>query len=153
MLVSKSGAAAVEVELAVRRGQETIATKQVRLPEGDAEQRVSIAIKPTEPGTFVFTAAVKGDADERLLANNAQHFSLRVDAEAIRVFYIEGFLRWEHTYLRRQLEADPDVSAVTAVRRPNPDAAGSDAPGDLLTADKLANLAMDTRRNSMKWEN
>ncbi len=140
VLVAKTGPAAAEVEVAVRRGRDTIATKKLTLPAGDSEQRVTIPIKPTEPGAFVFTVAVSGDADERLLANNSRHFPLRVDAEAIRVFYIEGFLRWEYTYLRRQLEADPDVSAVTAVRRPNPDAAGSDPPGDLLTADRLENL-------------
>jgi uncharacterized membrane protein len=140
LLVVKTGQSAAEVELQVRRGRDSVATKKLSLPEGDSEQRVTVPIKPTEAGSFVFTAAVKGDADERLLANNSQHFPLRVDAEAIRVFYIEGFLRWEYTYLRRQLEADPDISAVTAVRRPNPETAGSDAPGDLLTADRLENL-------------
>ncbi len=155
LLVVKTGQAAAEVELVIRRGRESTASKKLSLPEGDTEQRVTVPIKPTEAGSFVFTAVVKGDADERLLANNAQHFPLRVDAEAIRVFYIEGFLRWEYTYLRRQLEADPDVSAVTAVRRANPEpltpaplpfggeglgVRGSDAPGDLLTADKLEYL-------------
>jgi uncharacterized membrane protein len=88
----------------------------------------------------VFTVTARGQADERMLANNSQHFPLRVDAEAIRIFYVEGFLRWEYTYLRRQFESDPDVSAITAVRRPNPEVNDAGPAGDLFTPDKLEDL-------------
>jgi uncharacterized membrane protein len=140
LLLAKSGGPAVELPVAITRSGRQLAMQKVALPAGDAEQRVAVPFTPREPGRFVFTATVQGDAAERLTSNNAQHFPLRVDSEPIRVFYAEGFLRWEYTYLRRLLEEDADVGAVTAVRRQNPELTDATGPGDLLTPDRLAAL-------------
>ena len=61
-----------------------------------SEQRVALTWTPTESGDFVYSASVGTEAGERLLANNVRQFPLRVDADAIRVLYVEGFLRYEY---------------------------------------------------------
>jgi hypothetical protein len=139
--VRKSGGPAVSAVVQIRRGKDVLATQKVSLPAGPGEQSVSVPFKPTQPGSFVFTAAVESDAGERTLANNASLFPLRVDAEKIRVLYVEGFLRPEYKFLKTHLEDDPDVDLTTEVRRLNPEgkANGAFARG-LFTPDKLKSV-------------
>src|SRR5206468_8763384 len=85
-------------------------------------------------------AVVAADAGERFLGNNSMHFPVRVDAEAIRVLYLEGFLREEYKFLKRRFEDDPDVSLVSVVRRANPELTASRSEGDLVSAERLKNF-------------
>lgn len=139
VLIAKRSGPAIEAALSLRRGSQQFARQTVPLPAGDAEQWVSVPLRPTESGTFVFTATIAAEAGERLAANNARHFPLQVDADAIKVFYLEGFLRYEYKFLKNRLEDDPDVSLVSIVRRANP-RAGSASQGELLTPERLQDL-------------
>jgi hypothetical protein len=123
VLVTKKGTAAARARVAVKRGGTVLASKEVEFAPGEGRQEVSLAFTPREPGSFVLTAAVEAGAAERYLGNNVQHFPLRVDAEPIRVFYLEGFLRYEYKYLKARLEDDPDVELRAAVRRESPEGA------------------------------
>lgn len=138
--VSKTGGPATEAEVALKRGRDGFATQKVSLPAGNVEQTVSLNLTPTEAGAFVFTASVAGASGERLLANNAAHFPLRVDTEPIRVLYLEGFLRFEYKFLKNRLEDDPDVSLVSVVRRANPERPDARTDNGLLSADRLKNF-------------
>ena len=138
--VSKTSGPATEASVVLKRGREEFASRNVAFAAGNDEQLVSLTFAPMEAGNFVYTAAVApaaAGAGEKLLANNARHFPLQVDADAIRVFYVEGFLRYEYKYLTARLKDDLDVSLVSVVRRGNPDR--SDSPGNatLITADRL----------------
>lgn len=138
--VSKTSGPACEAGIVLKRGREEFATQKVQFAAGNDEQLVSLTFTPVEAGSFVYTAAVApaaADAGEKLLANNARHFPLHVDAEAIRVYYLEGFLRYEYKYLTARLKDDLDVSLVSVVRRGNPDRADSAGSGDLITAERL----------------
>lgn len=136
VLIGKRSGPAVEAMLALRRGRQQFASQTVSLPAGDAEQWITVPLRPAEPGTFVFTAAIATDAGERLAANNARHFPLQVDADAIKVFYLEGFLRYEYKFLKNRLEDDPDVSLISIVRRAGPRTGGV-SQGSLLTPERL----------------
>ena len=142
VVVTKTGGPAVTAEVAVKRGGEAFVTQKVELPEGSAEQTVSLSLTPGQPGAFVFTAsvAVAGGTGERLLANNAAHFPLRVDSEPVRIIYLEGFLRYEYKFLKSRLEDDPDVSLVSVVRRANPDRPDAGSDDNLLTPERLKNV-------------
>jgi uncharacterized membrane protein len=137
VLVVKTAGPAVEALVSIKRGGSELANQRVSLPAGSMEQIISVPLKPTEPGTFVFTAAVASDAGERLAANNAQYFPLQVDADAIKVLYLEGFLRYEYKFLKARLEDDPDVRLVAIVRRANPDQLDSSSQGNLFTPERL----------------
>ncbi len=101
---------------------------------------MSLAYTPHQAGDFVFTAAVETDAGERYLGNNAAQFPMRIDADPIRVLYVEGFLRYEYKYLKARLEDDPDVALVSVVRRVNPEGVDGAAGKDVLTADELKKM-------------
>jgi uncharacterized membrane protein len=138
LVVTKTGGPRLDnVSITLVRGlNERFAEQKITLPEGNAEQSVSLTLKPSQPGTFEFSAVVASDRAEQNLANNSVRFPLRVDAEAIRVLYLEGFLRYEYKYLKNLLEDDPDLNVDAIVRRVNPDAAETRGQG-LLTPDQL----------------
>lgn len=140
VLVSKTGTAATDALLTIRRGREPFATQKVKFGQGTSEQLVSVNLTPTQPGNFVFTAAIEGVSGERVLANNAQHFPLHVDKEPIRVLYIEGFLRYEYKFLKNRLEDDPDISLAAVVRRTNPENNPPKLHQELITPERLKNL-------------
>jgi hypothetical protein len=140
VVVSKIGTPATEAAVEMKRGREVFATQKVSFGPGGGEQKVSLNLMPRQPGTFVFTAEIKGQANERVLANNSAHFPLRVDVEPIRVLYLEGYLRPEFKFLKNRLEDDPDVNLVSIVRRTNPERAEARAGKDLLTPERLKGL-------------
>jgi hypothetical protein len=119
VLVSKAGQAGVKAKVLLRRGKDVLASKDVTFGSGKAQQEVDLNFVPREPGQFVFTVAVESGKE----SYNAQHFPLRVDAEPIKVFYLEGFLRYEYKYLKERLEDDPDVELKSHVRREAPEGA------------------------------
>lgn len=138
--VSKTAGPALEAEVVLKRGREQFAAKKVSLAAGNDERIVSLTFTPLEAGNFVYTASVAPsakDAGEKILANNARHFPLQVDADAIRVYYIEGFLRYEYKYLTARLKDDLDVSLVSVVRRGNPDRNDASGGESLISADRL----------------
>ncbi|MDP6553720.1 MAG: glutamine amidotransferase [Pirellulaceae bacterium] len=138
--VSKSAGPQLVATVTVRRGGEEFARERVTLAEGTVEQLAPITFTPTEAGSFVFTASVSSDTGEQLLANNSRHFPLQVDADAIGVLYLEGFLRYEYKYLKNRLEDDPDVSLVSVVRRTNPERVDLASGETLITPERLENL-------------
>ena len=137
--VVKTGRPEATVTVAIKRGRETITATKLKLPQGNTERLVELKFTPKQPGSFVYTAVVQGDVSERYLGNNAVHFPLRVDAEPIRVLYVEGFLRNEFKFLKARLEDDLDIALASVVRRVSPD--GNDRPArGLFTAARLKNV-------------
>ncbi len=141
VLVGKTGGGAMPVKVHIKRGRDVLATQSAAFGANDAEQLINVNFKPSQVGSFVFTATVEAEGGgERNLSNNSQHFPLRVDAEPIRILYLEGFLRYEYKYLKKHLENDPDVSLVAVVRRINPDLKEEETGKDLVTAERLKNI-------------
>ncbi|MBI5761548.1 MAG: hypothetical protein HZA46_23810 [Planctomycetales bacterium] len=135
--VTKSAGPATTATVTIQRGREAVATQQVNLPAGQTETVVSVQFTPAETGNFVYTVAVAAESGERQLANNREHFPLQVNADPIRVFYIDGFLRYEYRFLVAALKDDPDVSLVSVVRRLNPERTDTAGNDPLLTAERL----------------
>jgi uncharacterized membrane protein len=140
VLVSKTRGPASGATVTLKRGTEEVGTPQkLAFRAGNEEQQVRMTLKPTQAGSFVFTATITADVGETVLANNSRHFPLRVDAEPIRVLYLEGFLRYEYKFLKSRLEDDPDIGLVSVVRRANSERA--EARGqNLVTPERLKNI-------------
>ncbi len=138
--VSKTGRPAAEATVSLKRGREVLASQKVNFDTGAAEQVVPLTFTPHQPGSFVFTASVESSTGERYLGNNAVSFPLRVDAEPIKVLYVEGFLRYEYKYLKARLEDDPDVGLVSVVRRVSPDVPEGKGGKEVLSEDTLKNI-------------
>jgi len=135
VLVRKTGGPAVDVPIHVERAGTPLATRRVAFEEGAAEQQVALSFTPADPGDFVLTARVGSPEGERTAVNNTGLFRLRVEAQPIRVLYIEGTLRAEFTFLRRRLADDPDVALVTFARSAGPDQASA---SDVLAGSEVA---------------
>jgi uncharacterized membrane protein len=137
VLLSKKGPAPADATVSIRRGPEVLASQKVHFQAGEEHKEVSLTFTPQQPGSFVVTAAVEAATGERDLTNNAQNFPLRVDADPIRVLYLEGFLRYEYKFLKALLEDDPDVELTCHVRRESPELTGTRQENDFPSEEVL----------------
>ncbi|VTS01757.1 hypothetical protein [Tuwongella immobilis] len=133
----KVGGSAVTATVSLHRGTEVVATQEVAMPAGNADQLVTIRWTPTQPGTFRLTARVAANQPEPVLTNNAEAVDVQVDGEPIRIVYLEGGLRWESRYLLDHLRNDPDIRLETLLRVVNPERAATKLP-ETLTPERLA---------------
>jgi uncharacterized membrane protein len=138
--VTKSGGPEAKAIVSIKLGGETIAAKKVSFAHGKGQQLVSLDYTPSLPGSFQYVAVISTSQQESILTNNSANFPLQVDAEPIKVFYLEGSLRWEFRYLKDRLEQDPDVNLQTVIRRLNPDRAIGRPAKELLSAEGLKNI-------------
>ena len=113
------------------------AEQQVVLEAGANQVEAVLTFEPTVAGRFVYRVEAKADGGEGVVENNVEQFALQVNAEAIGVLYLEGFLRYEYTFLRKRLDDDPDINLVTVVRTANPRRPNPEASKVLLTKTQL----------------
>ena len=83
---------------------------------GPTPQTVQLKFTPDKVGRVVVRVAVPVDPDERSDVNNQQDFALLVTDPKLSVLYVEGRVRPEVGPLRRTLEQDPNVNAVSMVQ-------------------------------------
>jgi uncharacterized membrane protein len=138
--VHKTGQAAVEATVSLKRGGVVLKEQKVKLDEGDVEQVVKMTYRPEQPGSFELTASVEAVAGEKDVSNNAVNFPLEVDNIPIHILYIEGFLRDEYTFLTRHFpERDPDVTIIKEPRRSSTD----DGPDKTLPEGVLTDKTLE----------
>ena len=126
----------VEVKVTVG-GDRVEAEQQVVLEPGANQAEAVLTFEPTVAGRFMYRVEAEAAGGERVLGNNVEQFALQVNAEAIGVLYLEGFLRYEYTFLRKRLDDDPDINLVTVVRTANPQRPNPEASKVLLTSTQL----------------
>lgn len=130
----------VSATVTVRLADKAQATQRVTLSAGENQVEASLTFEPIVAGRFVYRVDVATAAGERVQANNSKQFALQVNAEAIGVMYLEGFLRYEYRFLRKRLDDDPDISLVTLVRSANPDRPDPEGAAVLVTPTRLENV-------------
>lgn len=86
------------------------------LHSGPIPQTVQLKFTPEQVGRMVVRLAVPVDPGERSEANNTQDFPILVTDPKLAVLYVEGRVRPEVGPLRRSLEQDPNVQAVSMVQ-------------------------------------
>lgn len=140
--LSKDGGPAMELPIQIERAGNVLMAQKTTLTQGAAQQVVTLSYTPTQPGDFVLTARMPDQPGERTASNNFKLFKLRVDADPIRVLYVEGFLRPEFTFLRERLTSDPDIDLATFVRTGNPEnpTAANIVEKELLSPERLAKI-------------
>ena len=126
----------VEVKVTVG-GDRVEAEQQVVLEPGANQVEAGLTFEPTVAGRFMYRVEAEAAGGERVLGNNVEQFALQVNAEAIGVLYLEGFLRYEYTFLRKRLDDDPDINLITVVRTANPQRPNPEASKVLLTSTQL----------------
>jgi uncharacterized membrane protein len=139
----------VQVRLLVEDGDGPAekAAREVVLDGLRGDQEVDLSFTPRRPGDWNSRVEVRPTPGERLVENNVQEFLLNVTEPRIRVLYVEGRVRPEYGFLRRNWSLDPMVEVTSFYRvrkgvfvrqspagRRSPGTAGSFFPADHETA-------------------
>jgi uncharacterized membrane protein len=107
---------AVEVQLLVEDApqsgkMEVVATKRVQgtRAAGEIGEKLTFEYTPTVPGEYKVMLRAAVQPGELKTTNNEITTYVTVSAEGLNVLYIEGTARVEQTFLRRSLDASPDI--------------------------------------------
>ncbi len=95
---------------------EVLDEQRVVLRSGPTPQTVQLKFTPEKVGRMVVKVSVPVDPGERSDANNMQEYPLLVTDSKLAVLYVEGRVRPEVGPLRRTLEQDPNISAISMVQ-------------------------------------
>lgn len=95
---------------------ETFDEQRLVLHSGPLPQTVQLKFTPAKVGRTVVRVQVPVDSAERNEANNQQDFPILVTDTKLAVLYIEGRVRPEVGPLRRALEQDPNITAISLVQ-------------------------------------
>ncbi len=129
--VSSFGYADGEAVLELREGAVVLDSRPVRLSESGEETEVTFRVTPTEPGVHRYTVTVPPAAGERLTSNNTRVAVTNVFKGRIRVLLAAPRPSFDLSFVRRELEGDPNVELDVIVDL-SPRAvpgAGGQAPG------------------------
>ncbi|MGC3972159.1 MAG: hypothetical protein QM775_33910 [Pirellulales bacterium] len=107
---------AVEVQLLVESAPQSgkmdvVDTKRVQgsRAAGEIGERLTFEYTPTVPGEYKVMLRAAVQPGELKTTNNEITTYVTVSAEGLNVLYIEGTARVEQTFLRRSLDASPDI--------------------------------------------
>ncbi len=111
-----SGIRGYQELLAVSEGGQRIAERPVTLSEG--EQRITFQVRPERAGRHAYRVSIAPQAGEHATKNNAVIVSTEVLESRVRVLLAGGSPSPDLAYLRRCLEADPnlELEVVTVTR-------------------------------------
>ncbi|MFO8232814.1 MAG: hypothetical protein R6U20_09115 [Longimonas sp.] len=102
------------VTVTLSRDGTTLDTEEITLPEGTADQPVSLSYTPEESGTHTLTVRVSDLPDQATSATNTQSATVRIEDRARTAWIVAGSAFPDVGALRRLLSANPewDVSAT-----------------------------------------
>jgi uncharacterized membrane protein len=89
--------------------QEMVGPVEVAAQEDGQQVSVELRYVPDQPGNYKLTISADEQPGELVVKNNQLTAFLRVLEGGIKVLYLEGALRAEQKFLRRALEASPDM--------------------------------------------
>jgi uncharacterized membrane protein len=95
---------------------EVLDEQRLVLHSGPLPQTVALKFTPDKVGRAVVRVQVPVDPIERNEANNQQDFPILVTDTKLAVLYIEGRVRPEVGPLRRALDQDPNINAISMVQ-------------------------------------
>ena len=136
----------IELILEDAQGQkQTIGRKTVRADEDGQQVAVEFLHTPLEAGHYRLTVSAGQQAGELVAKNNELGAYLTVLEGGLRVLYLDGAARHEQRFLRRALNASPDIELDDRVitRRSQkqwPISLGADLKGDKYDAFILGDL-------------
>ncbi len=123
------------VKVNLKLGEQVIASQNIVLDPAVGETKVSMSFRPTQKGTYFYTVEIPAQPDELVKENNKQNFKLSVIDRKIQVLLVDGKLRYEYKFLKRALEADPNVNVFSLLKSSEEKlyAQGTPPPGVVLS--------------------
>lgn len=89
--------------------QQVIGEKMVRQPAEGSQVEVEFSYIPQVAGNFRLQVSMPPQAGELVTSNNALDAYLTVREGGLRILYLDGEKRFEQKFLRRALNASPDI--------------------------------------------
>jgi uncharacterized membrane protein len=100
----------VELILTDEKGQQQpIGRRMIRADEDNKQVEVEFAYTPQTAGLYKLTVAAKQQPGELVVKNNRLDAYLTVLEGGLRVLYLDGEKRFEQKFLRRAINASPDI--------------------------------------------
>ncbi len=119
-----------------------LAAVDARLEPGGAEKRVSLSFTPAKPGLRFLEVVAPALTGEATTANNRRMVAVTVREEKTGVLLLSGSLTWDHTFLRRALDADSTLAVTAGFWR---DGSFRPVPGGKSLPELSASGLRDTR--------
>ena len=108
------GVSDADVRLRIMDKDRILQEKEIPVTGGNFQ--TGMEIKTDRPGESVYQAQILPLPRETVLENNSMPFLVRVVSPKIRIFYVEGGLRWEYKFLKRYLESSSSFEPFFLVR-------------------------------------
>lgn len=116
--VSSFGYADGEAVVELREGNVVLDSRSIRLSESGEEAEVTFRVTPAEPGIHRYTVTVPPASGERLTSNNTRVAVTNVFKGRIRVLLAAPRPSFDLSFVRRELEGDPNVELDVVVDLP-----------------------------------
>ena len=101
--------------LDVTDGEREVASVAARVEPGGAETRIDLSFVPPRPGLRYLEVRLPLLPGEATGANNRRLLAIDVREEKTGVVLLSGQLTWDHTFLRRALEADSTLAVILSM--------------------------------------
>jgi uncharacterized membrane protein len=102
----------IPVELTIEDDQgnkQVIGQQTIRADEDDRQLEVVFPYTPQKPGHYRLTLSAPQQPGELVAKNNSLNAYLTVLEGGLRVLYLDGSARFEQKFIRRALNASPDI--------------------------------------------
>ena len=95
------------------QGGTRIATKRLAITKDRETLALDFEVVPERIGTEVYSIIAVPLEQEKIRANNAQHFTLKIVRDKIRVLQVCGRPSWDERFLRRFLKEKANVDLIS----------------------------------------
>jgi uncharacterized membrane protein len=112
----QNGFSGQKATLAVRDGQELLASRDITLAGDGKSQSETLLLNAGDAGAKALTFSIAALPGESNTANNAVTRLVDVEASKRRILYVEGEPRWEYKFIRRAETDDPIVEIASMLR-------------------------------------
>jgi uncharacterized membrane protein len=112
-VIRTTGLPARTVPVTLSTDGQPLRQKQVELPGGDGEIKVTFEVTPPRVGRYVYEISVPTAQGEAVTTNNARSFVIRVIRDKKRVLQVAGAPSWDVRALRQMLKSDPNVDLIS----------------------------------------
>ncbi len=92
----------------------SLATERIAVRAMGAEQRVALVFTPRETGLRFLEVRVSTLEGEATHINNRRLAAIEVREEKTGILFLSGRMTWDHSFLRRALEADSTLEVTAA---------------------------------------
>jgi uncharacterized membrane protein len=112
-VIRTTGLPARRVPVTLSTDGQPLRLKEVDLPAGDHDVKVTFEVTPPRVGRYVYEISVPTAPGEAVTSNNARSFVVRVIRDKTRVLQVAGAPSWDVRALRQSFKSNPNVDLIS----------------------------------------